>query len=70
MRSTPPSRTASKENQPVTEDHLERIVQRTMNQLDKLLLTNEMTQDEYDQEVRELDQWAREMYRNLPKDEV
>lgn len=54
----------------MTEDHIERIVERTMNQLDKLLLTNEMTQDEYDQEVRELDQWAREMYRNLPKDEV
>jgi hypothetical protein len=47
------------------EEAIERIVERSMTLLDKQLLTNQLTQDEYDEEVKDLDEWAREAYRNL-----
>lgn len=50
-----------------TEEAIERIVERTMNQLDKLLLTNQLSQEEYDEEVRELDRWARDTYQNMER---
>lgn len=47
----------------MTTDHIERIAERSMDLLDKQLTTNLITQAEYDEEVRELERWAREMYR-------
>jgi hypothetical protein len=47
----------------MTTDHIERIAERSMDLLDKQLTTNLITQAEYDVEVRELERWAREMYR-------
>ena len=47
----------------MTIDHIERIAERCMDLFDKQLTTNVMTQSEYDEEVRELEKWARDMYR-------
>lgn len=44
-----------------TEEAIERIVERSMNILDKLLLTNQLTQEEYEREVYLLDEWAHNM---------
>jgi hypothetical protein len=46
------------------EEAIERIVERSMTILDKQLLTNQLSQDAYDEEVKALDEWAREMYAN------
>lgn len=50
------------------EEAIERIVERSMNLLDKQLRTNVLTQDEYDQEVRDLDAWAKDMYNRIDED--
>jgi hypothetical protein len=47
----------------MTEEQIERIAEREMNRLDKELMNGTITQEEYNQEVRELDQWTREEYR-------
>jgi hypothetical protein len=46
------------------EEAIERIVERSMTILDKQLLTNQLSQDAYDEEVKALDEWSREMYAN------
>ena len=46
-----------------SEEAIERIVERSMNILDKQLMTNSISQDEYDEEVKALDEWARDAYR-------
>lgn len=51
----------------MTEDQIERIVERTMDNLDRQLTKGFMTQEQYDEEVSELDKWATDMerkYRN------
>ena len=50
-------------NQYLTEDQIERAVEREMNMLDRLLMSNAMTQKQYDQEVKDLDYWAKEKYK-------
>ena len=50
-------------NQYLTEDQIERAVEREMNMLDRLLMSNAMTQKQYDQEVKDLDYWAKEEYK-------
>lgn len=47
----------------MTEEQIERRAEREMDRLDKQLLSGALTQAEYDEEVRELDRWAREEYR-------
>ena len=46
----------------MTEDQIERIVEREMDKLDRMLTNGLMTNEEYDQEVKELDMWARDEY--------
>ena len=46
----------------MTEDQIERIVERQMTNLDRQLTKGMITQEEYDQEVKELDMWARDEY--------
>lgn len=51
----------------MTEDQIERIVEREMDKLDRLLTNGLMTNEEYETEVAELDNWAMDMerkYRN------
>ena len=48
----------------MTEDQIERIVERQMTKLDLAYNNGFLTTEEYDQEVKELDKWARDEYRN------
>ncbi|MEN6624036.1 MAG: hypothetical protein ABFD50_21130 [Smithella sp.] len=48
----------------MTEDQIDRIVERWMDNLDRQLTKGLMTSEEYDQEVKELDKWAMDMERN------
>jgi hypothetical protein len=52
----------------MTEEQIERIAEREMNRLDKELLNGSITQEEYNQEVRELDHWIKEEYRHSKYD--
>jgi hypothetical protein len=42
----------------MTEDQIERGVEKMMDSLDQLFLAGQMSQDSYDQAVRSLDEWA------------
>ena len=46
-----------------TEDQIERIVERQMDKLDLQYTKGMLSEDEYNQEVLELDQWANDQYR-------
>lgn len=51
----------------MTEDQIDRIYERTMDNLDRQLTKGLMTSEEYEFEVSELDKWAMDMerkYRN------
>lgn len=52
------------------EANIERIVELEYNQLDKRLMRNEITQDEYQEEARGIDEWARWMYDDLAMKDV
>lgn len=47
----------------MTEDQIERIAERYMDQLDSRLTKGLIDQAEYDLEVEELDQWCLDQYR-------
>lgn len=47
------------------EAKIERVVELEYNQLDKRLIMGEITQYQYDEEAREIDKWARDMYNDL-----
>lgn len=49
---------------------IERIIELEYNKLDKLLMRNEIDQDTYDNEAREVEEWARWMYEDLSRLEV
>jgi hypothetical protein len=48
----------------MTEDKIERIVELEMDKLDQQLTKGILTNEEYEDEVRELDNWARDEYRH------
>lgn len=47
----------------MTEDQIERIVERQMDKLDLQYTKGMLTNEEYEAEVRELDNWANDEYR-------
>jgi hypothetical protein len=47
----------------MTEEQIERTCEREMNRLDRELMSNSISQEEYDHEVMLLDKWAQEQYR-------
>lgn len=47
----------------MTEAQIERIVEREMDKLDRLLLAGQLSYEDYDFEITELEKWAREEYR-------
>lgn len=49
---------------PMTEDQIERIVEREMDKLDRQLTKGMITNEEYEDEVNELDNWARDAYKD------
>jgi hypothetical protein len=46
----------------MTEDQIERQVERMMDHLDQVFLSSSMTQDEYDTKVKEINVWAENQY--------
>lgn len=52
----------------MTEDQIEQQVERLMNRLDRHLMSNLFTQDEYDREVYLLDIWAQKQYKKASDD--
>lgn len=47
------------------EDKIEAVVEKEMNRLDKLFMGGYLTQEQYDEEVAELDDWANEQYQEF-----
>ena len=47
----------------MTEDWIERRVERMMDHLDRVYLNGDMMQDDYDKAVRDLDEWSEHEYR-------
>lgn len=47
----------------MTEDQIERRAERMMNALDRAYLASGMTEAEYREEIRKIDNWARDEYR-------
>lgn len=46
----------------MTEDQIEREVERAMDKLDRKLMDGRITVETYDQEVEKLDRWADQQY--------
>ena len=46
----------------LNEDQIERLIENKINRLDKLLMSNEITQSDYDYEVSIVDKWASQQY--------
>lgn len=42
----------------MTVDQIERIVEKKMDRLDARFLRGDLSQDEYDAEIKQLDRWA------------
>lgn len=49
------------------EEKIERIVELEYNALDRRLMNGEITQDQYEDEAREIDAWARDMYNDMER---
>jgi hypothetical protein len=46
---------------------IERVVELEYDQLDRRLMKHEITQDQYDDEARAIDEWARDMYNDMDR---
>ena len=51
--------------QVLTEDEIEHIVEKRMDELDHRLMNNDLSQLEYEQAVIIIERWASQQYRNL-----
>lgn len=49
----------------MTEDQIERRVERRVDMLDSMLMSGRLTQAEYDDEMKHLHKWADDQYRIL-----
>ena len=47
------------------EAKIERIVELEYNHLDRRLMNHEITQEQYNDEARAIDEWARDMYDDI-----
>lgn len=47
------------EMRPMSEATIERIAERTMDRLDRELMEGVLTQEQYDEEVKVLEEWVR-----------
>lgn len=52
----------------MTEEQLERAVERKVNSLDARFMNSKMTQAEYDAEMKEINDWAEKEYRFRKRD--
>ena len=48
--------------QALTEDQIERKVSAAIDRLDRHLLTNQITQEQYDRDIVSIDKWAQQQY--------
>lgn len=48
--------------QALTEDQIETRVEKAIDRLDRQLMTNKISQEEYDREVFTVDKWASQQY--------
>lgn len=46
----------------LTEDQIERRVQWAIDRLDRHLMSNQITQEQYDRDITAIDTWARQQY--------
>ena len=51
--------------QPLTEDQIERRVQCAIDRLDRHLLSNQISQQQYDRDIVAIDKWASQQYEHL-----
>lgn len=47
---------------PLSEDQIERVVERETNRLDRLFMSEQLSQTEYDREMSDLGRWAQDEY--------
>ena len=50
--------------QVLTEDQIERKVESAIDRLDRHLLTNQITQEQYDRDIVAIDKWAEQQYQH------
>lgn len=49
----------------LTENQIETRVEREIDRLDRHLLTNQITQEQYDKNIVSIDKWASQQYEHL-----
>lgn len=49
----------------LTENQIENRVERAINSLDKRLMSNQITQEQYDMDIVRIDTWANQQYEHL-----
>lgn len=49
----------------LTEDQIETRVERAIDRLDRHLLSNQITQEQYDRDIVSIDKWASQQYEHL-----
>lgn len=49
----------------LTEDEIEYIVEKRIDELDRKLLNDDIIESEYDQAIIDIERWASQQYRNL-----
>ena len=49
----------------LTEDQIESRVERAIDRLDRHLLSNQITQEQYDRDIVSIDKWASQQYEHL-----
>jgi hypothetical protein len=52
------------DNQALTEDQIERKVELAIDRLDRHLLSNQITQEQYDRDMVSIDKWADQQYQH------
>ena len=51
-------------NQAFTEEQIERRVESAIDRLDRHLLSNQITQEQYDRDIVSIDKWAEQQYQH------
>lgn len=51
----------------LTEEQIETRVERAIDRLDRHLLSNQITQEQYDRDIVSIDKWASQQYEHLKK---
>ena len=53
------------ENITLTETQIEKRVQNAVDRLDRHLMSNQITQEQYDRDIVAIDRWAQQQYDHL-----